>query len=49
MSESLRELVRRLAHQRCEFERVTLYVLGINFPHRIALRRQLADEGVFPA
>ena len=28
--------------------RVTLYVLGINFPHRIALRRLLIVEGVFP-
>ena len=28
--------------------RVTLYVLGINFPHRIALRRLLIVEDVFP-
>ena len=28
--------------------RVTLYVLGINLPHRVALRRLLIDEGVFP-
>lgn len=29
--------------------RVTIYVLGINIPHRVALRRFLVDEGVFPA
>jgi HNH endonuclease len=28
--------------------RVTLYVLGINLPHRVALRQLLMDEGVFP-
>ena len=29
--------------------RVTIYVLGINRPHRIALRQLLIAEGVFPA
>lgn len=28
--------------------RVTLYVLGINLPHRLAFRQLLIDEGVFP-
>jgi len=28
--------------------RVTLYVLGINLPHRVAFRQLLIDEGVFP-
>lgn len=28
--------------------RVTLYVLGINLPHRVALRQMLIDEGAFP-
>ena len=28
--------------------RVTLYVLGINLPHRVSLRQMLIDEGVFP-
>ena len=28
--------------------RVTLYVLGMNLPHRIALRQILISEGVFP-
>ena len=28
--------------------RVTLYVLGINLPHRVAFRQLLTDEGVFP-
>ncbi len=28
--------------------RVTHYVLGINLPHRVALRRLLIDEGAFP-
>lgn len=28
--------------------RVTVSVLGINLPHRIAFRRSLIDEGVFP-
>jgi len=28
--------------------RVTVYVLGINLPHRVALRRLLVAEGVFP-
>lgn len=28
--------------------RVTLYVLGINLPHRVAFRRLLVAEGVFP-
>ena len=29
--------------------RVTLYVLGINLPHRVALRKTLINEEVFPA
>ncbi len=28
--------------------RVTIYVLGINLPHRVALRQMLIDEGVLP-
>ena len=28
--------------------RVTIYVLGINLSHRVALRQLLIDEGVFP-
>lgn len=28
--------------------RVTIYVLGINLPHRVVLRQLLINEGVFP-
>ncbi len=28
--------------------RVTVYVLGINLPHRVAFRQLLIDEGVLP-
>lgn len=33
---------------RTRIGRTTVYVLGINLPHRVALRQSLIEEGVFP-
>ena len=35
-------------HGKTSIGRVTLYVLGINLPHRVAFRQLVIEEGVFP-